>query len=387
MDRGCYASKQYICDKCCKCRTIRHPDFLYIRGARVVEFLFQYGLFAAKLLTFLGLVLLAIGLGISLAAARGSKNRETMEIENINDKLDDLKSSIECEILDKYEYKALLKERKKQDKKDKRERKARAKSGEEEPIRPRMFIIRFDGDMHASEVENLRECITTILTIAKPIDEVLVIIESPGGIVHSYGLAASQLVRIKDKKIHLTVAVDLIAASGGYMMACVADKILAAPFAVLGSIGVLAELPNFNKLLQKHNIDIEHHTAGEYKSTLTMLGKNTDKGREKFQEELEEIHVLFKDFVATNRPKVDIKSVATGEAWYGTQALEKNLADEIITSDDYIIQKSANSDIFEISFQINESIRDKISALLYKSTSTVLEKLWGKYAHRFNFTT
>jgi len=361
---------------------------LYRRGLLVVaEFFFEYGLYAAKMVTFIGLVVVGIGLIISISASRGSKERETLEIENINDKLEDLKNAIECEVLSKAEYKALLKERKKQDKIDAKDRKKRAKLGEEEPNKPRLFIIRFDGDMHASEVENLRESITTILSIAKEPDEVLVIIESPGGIVHCYGLAASQLVRIKQHNIKLTVAVDQIAASGGYMMACVADKIIAAPFALLGSIGVLAEVPNFNRFLKRFDIDIEHHTAGEYKSTLTMLGKNTEKAREKFQEELEEIHVLFKQFVATNRPQLDIAKISTGEAWYGTQALELKLVDLIQTSDDFIIEKSANSDIFEVSFQINEGLREKLTALLYKSSSSVLDKLWYKYAQRFNFTT
>ena len=109
----------------------------------------------------------------------------------------------------------------------------------------------------------------------------------------AYGLAASQMQRIRDKKLKLTVCVDKVAASGGYMMAVVADKIIAAPFAVLGSIGVLAQVPNFHRLLKKHDVDFEMLTAGKYKRTLTMFGENTDKGREKFQEDIEDTHVLF----------------------------------------------------------------------------------------------
>lgn len=353
----------------------------------MIEFLFEYGLFAAKVLTVVGLIVVGIAFIISLSASRSSKERETLEIENISEKLEDLRDAIESEILSKDEYKALTKERKKQDKQNAKERKKRAKKGDEEPLRPRLFVLRFDGDMHASEVESLRQSITTILSVAKAPDEVLAIIESPGGIVHCYGLAASQLQRIKAKKIKLTIAVDQVAASGGYMMACVGDNIIAAPFALLGSIGVLAELPNFNRFLTKHNVDIEHHTAGEYKTTLTMLGKNTDKGREKFQEELEEVHVLFKDFVKTNRPKLDIDKIATGEAWYGKQALELKLIDEIQTSDDFILEKSANADIYEVSFEVNEGLREKLTALLYKSTSTALEKIFFKLTRKFNYTT
>jgi serine protease SohB len=351
----------------------------------VAEFFIEYGLFAAKMLTFILVMILGIGFLITLAAAKSNKSRENLEVENINDKLEDFTDIMESEILSKEEYKAIQKDQKKQARQERKERKKRLKKGEEEPYKPRLFMIRFDGDMHASEVENLRESITAILGIAKSTDEVLIILDSSGGVVHNYGLAASQLVRIKQKKIKLTVAVDLVAASGGYMMACVADQIIAAPFAVLGSIGVLAEVPNFHGLLQKHNVDIEHHTAGEFKTTLTMLAKNTEKGREKFQEELEDIHALFKDFVVTNRPQLDINKIATGEVWYGSKALEVGLIDVIKTSDDYIVEKSANADIFEISVQVHENFKDKLSALLYKSSSTAFEKLWYKISHRFNF--
>lgn len=349
------------------------------------EFLLEYGLFAAKMITFILLLIVGVGLIVGMTQNKIQKDRESLEVENINDKLEDFKSTIESEILTKEEYKAIQKQRKKEEKKERKERKLRLKMGEEDPYRPRIFIIRFDGDMHASEVENLRECITTILSVAKEMDEVLLILDSPGGVVHDYGLAASQLTRIKRKNIKLTIAVDLIAASGGYMMACVGDKIMAAPFAVLGSIGVLAEVPNFYHLLQKHHIDIEHHTAGEYKTTLTMLAKNTDKGREKFQEELEDVHDLFKQFVSENRPQLDINKIATGEAWYGTKALELGLVDEIKTSDDYIIEKSDSADIYEVSIEINEGLKDKLSALLYKSASGALEKLWYRFGSRFNF--
>lgn len=351
----------------------------------MADFFFAYGLFALKMITFIVLVVVGIGFLISLASSRTHKERENLEIENINDKLDDLKDAIEAEVLTKEEYKAIQKADKKLAKQERKDRKKRLKLGEEEPYKPRMFIIRFDGDMHASEVENLRESITTILSIAKPVDEVLIILDSSGGVVHNYGLAASQLVRIKQKQVKLTVAVDLVAASGGYMMACVADHIIAAPFALLGSIGVLAEIPNFYDLLQKHKVNIEHHTAGEYKTTLTMLAKNTDKGREKFQEELEDVHTLFKDFVITNRPQLDINKIATGEAWYGTKALQLGLVDAIQTSDDYIVERAANADVFEVSIQVEENLKDKLSALLYKSASTTMEKLWYKFSRKFNY--
>lgn len=351
----------------------------------MVDFLVQYALFATKIVTFVAAIVLGFAFIMSIASSRVNKGRESLEVENINDKLEDYQDALEAEIYTKDEYKALAKKRKKEEKQEQKERKIRFKLGEEEPYKPRLFIIRFDGDMHASEVENLRESITAILSVAKEMDEVLVIVDSPGGVVHSYGLAASQLVRIKEKNIKLTVAVDLIAASGGYMMACVANQIIAAPFALLGSIGVLAEVPNFYNLLKKHNIDIEHHTAGEYKTTLTMLAKNTDKGREKFQEELQDVHDLFKRFVAENRPQLDIDKVATGEAWYGSDALNMGLIDAIKTSDDYILEKAANSDVFEVTLEVHESFKHKLSNLFYKSTSSAIERIWYKFTRKHNF--
>ena len=211
-----------------------------------------------------------------------------------------------------------------------------------------MFVLNFHGDIRATAVTSLREEVTAVLTAAQPEDEVLVRLESAGGLVHGYGLAAAQLLRIRDRRLKLTVAVDKVAASGGYMMACVADRIIAAPFAILGSIGVIAQLPNFNRLLKKHDVDFEQFMAGEHKRTVTLFGENTDKGRQKFQEEIEDIHNLFKDFVRNHRPQVDRERVATGEHWFGARALDCRLVDELRTSDDYLLDASASADLYEI---------------------------------------
>ena len=338
----------------------------------MTHFFLEYGLFFAKAVT----VLLAIiSVILIIAGSVNSKKQDdnNIDIENINDKLDDLKLQLESEILSKDEYKAQQKAKKKEKKLEKKQKKS-----EEEKERTKLFIVRFEGDMHASEVDTLRDVITAILTVAKEGDEVLVVLESCGGIVHNYGLGASQLARIKSKNLKLTVAVDLVAASGGYMMACVADKIIAAPFAVLGSIGVLAELPNFYRILKKHDIDIEHHTAGEYKTTLTMLGQNTDKARQKFKEELEDTHQLFKSFVKDNREVIDIDNIATGEHWYGTKALELKLIDELKTSDDYILDSREDKDIFEVSYELPESLKDKISDIVSGSIEKAFGKIYSK---------
>lgn len=349
-------------------------------------FLIEYGLFLAKTLTIIFSILIIVIFIVSVIYSKKKHKEENyIEIENINDKLEELQDSLELEILDKSDYKKLQKDKKKQKKLEEKSKKRLLKSltekqgnAELEIDKPRIFVLTFDGDLHASGINNLREEISAILTVAKTTDKVLVKLESSGGTVHNYGFAASQLERIKQHNINLIVSVDLVAASGGYMMACVAHKIIAAPFAILGSIGVMAELPNFNKLLTKHNIDIEHHTSGEYKTTLTMLGKNTDKGRKKFIQELEETHKLFKDFVKRHRSAINLEKIATGEYWYGTEAIALNLIDQIQISDEYLMERKNDYNIYTIEYKTPESLKDKIIktlANIANITNCVLTKI------------
>ena len=216
--------------------------------------------------------------------------------------------------------------------------------------------------------------LTAILTVADKKDEVVIILESGGGPVHGYGLGASQLKRIRDKEIKLTAAVDKVAASGGYMMACVADNIIAAPFAIIGSIGVLAQIPNFHRLLKKMDIDFEQITAGDYKRTLTLFGENTDKDREKFKEELEDTHRLFKEFVKDSREKVDIDKIATGEHWYGKRAIDLNLVDELITSDDYLSKAAKEADIFEVKYERKKPVTEKLFSFCANLLDSIYER-------------
>ena len=227
-----------------------------------------------------------------------------------------------------------------------------------------LYVLEFDGDVHAEEVKNLREEVSALLHIAGKNDEVLVKLTSPGGAVNSYGLAASQLVRIRDKGLNLTVAVDEVAASGGYLMACVANKIVAAPFAIVGSIGVVAELPNFHKVLEKYNIDYEQFTAGEYKRTVTMFGENTDEAKAKFKDELTEIHIVFKDFVQQYRPSLDIQTIATGEYWLAVKAQKLGLVDELQTSDAYILESIKERNVYSIKYVEKTTVRQGISRFL-----------------------
>ncbi len=315
-----------------------------------MDHLFDYLLFLAQAVT----IVVAILVILSALAAMGMRRQQHgepghLEVKKINDRLQHLKDSLRHAVLPSQQFKKLHK----QDvKKEKKEQKAAARqtgagdgAGE---ARSRLFVLSFNGDMMASKVDHLRTEITAVLTMAQATDEVVVCLESPGGAVHGYGLAASQLDRIRSHGIPLVVAVDKVAASGGYLMAAVADRILAAPFAVIGSIGVLAQIPNIHRLLKKHDVDVEVITAGKYKRTLTVLGENTEEGRQKFTEELEDIHALFQEFVKSRRPALDMAEVATGEVWYGDRAMAKNLVDEICTSDEYLVRACEDRDVYEV---------------------------------------
>ncbi len=323
-----------------------------------MEFLSEYGMFLAKAITLLVVILAAVAGIVALSSRNaGGRSKEHIEVKNLNDKYKALAQMLQSAMLPHALAKRAAKSEKKQRKQDEKSRKKHP-----EQARSRLFVIDFHGDIRASAVTALREEITTLLSAATPEDEVLVRLESGGGMVHAYGLAASQLQRIRRRGIPLTVAVDKIAASGGYMMACVADRILAGPFAVLGSIGVITQLPNFNRLLKKNDIDFEQITAGDFKRTLTLFGENTDAAREKLREEIEDVHTLFKAFVTEHRPQLEIERVATGEHWHGTRALELKLIDELSTSDDYLMNASQTRDLFEIRYVSKKPLMARLIA-------------------------
>lgn len=334
----------------------------------MIEFLLQYGLFLAKTLTLVVAFIVIVATLISLSLK--AKNEDgTLIISSVNEKINDIRQSFQSETLPKEEWKKWQKAQK-QEAKDKKKNQKNQNNGY-----PRLFVLRFDGDMRASQVTGLRESISAILDIATDLDEVLVVLESAGGFVHGYGLAASQLHRLRARNLNLTVAIDKVAASGGYLMACVAHKIIAAPFAIIGSIGVVAQIPNFHKLLTKNHVDFELHTAGEFKRTLTMFGENTEKARKKFQEELEETHLLFKQFITNNRPQVDIDKVATGEHWHAIDAIKLNLIDEILTSDDLILNKAQNIPVFEISYEEKQKFSEKLTSSFMLGVERLILKL------------
>lgn len=343
-----------------------------------MDLVYEYGLFLAKIATVVVAFVIIISL-IANLAQRKKHQRGELRVTRLNEQYKTMKEEIAVALLDPHQQKQWHKEQKKKEKQEAKAAKARAKRGESAPSgKPTLYVLDFKGSMDAHEVTSLREEITAVLAVAKPQDEVLLRLESPGGVVHGYGLASSQLQRLRERNIPLTVAVDKVAASGGYMMACVANRIVAAPFAIVGSIGVVAQVPNFNRLLKRNDIDVELHTAGQYKRTLTLFGENTEEGREKFREDLNETHQLFKQFVQTMRPSLNIDEVATGEHWYGLQAREKGLVDEIRTSDDLLVQLMPQKELVSVRYTRRKKLMDKFTGSAAQSLDRLLLRWWQR---------
>lgn len=334
----------------------------------MMEFISNYGLFLAKAITIL-LFLFAL-ISIILSFSKKSRADDHFEVTHLNKKYKSISDSLRFSLLSKKELKKAKKQTKSEAKIEKKKSPSISKK--------RIFVLNFLGNIKASAVRHLRKEITAILSVASNKDEVLICLENAGGLVHEHGFAASQLLRIKQRGIPLTVAVDKVAASGGYMMACVADKIIAAPFAIVGSIGVIAQLPNFNRLMDKHGVDFELMKAGELKRTVTMFGKNTDEDRKNFNEQLEDTHDLFKEFVKDNRPKLEIENVATGEHWLATRGIKLNLVDELITSDDYLLHACKNAEIYEVSYSMPKTISERLGNSIQTTVDKLFFSWWQK---------
>ena len=332
-----------------------------------MEFLAEYAGFLARTVTVVVAIVMVL-LMVAVLRQKGQRSAGHLSVRKLNEFYRELREHLEDSVLHKDQLK--------------RQRKAEAKAHKAEQKKPvdkaRVFVLDFDGDIKASATEQLRHEVTAVLSMAQPSDEVVVRLESGGGMVHAYGLASSQLARLRDAGLPLTVCVDKVAASGGYMMACVANRVLAAPFAVLGSIGVVAQLPNVHRLLKKHDIDVEVLTAGEFKRTLTVFGENTDKGREKFQEDLELTHQLFKGFVSRYRPQLDIDKVATGEVWLGLSALEHELVDGLQTSDEYLARRANEAELFQLRFINRKSLQERIGLAASVAIDRLLLGWWER---------
>ena len=390
-----------------------------------MEFLFEYLGFLARAVTIVVAIMVVLGFLFANASRRGGQEgaQGVLEVKHLNRELDDLKAALEGAVVSPEEQKFLTKTREAEEKKKRKaeakaaklayktaqkaekqaekraekqghqsasegvastESESQAADSNAEAEAGKVFVLNFLGDLQASAVEQLRQEVTSVLTVATPSDEIVVRLESPGGVVHAYGLAASQLQRIRAQNIPLTATIDKVAASGGYMMAAVADKILAAPFAVVGSIGVVAQVPNVHRLLKKHDVDVELITAGEHKRTLTMLGENTDEGREKFTEQLEDIHKLFQEHVVAHRDVVDIKEVATGEAWYGQRAIDVKLVDRLITSDSYLAECATDREVYLLRWAVQKKPLERLLGGIGGAINRGLNNAWQQAGQGLN---
>lgn len=310
------------------------------------EFLSEYGLFLAKTLTIV--ILIALLTRSSISSKSRLQAAEKLEIKHLNKHYERMTQTLMMHLMPKKEFVKKLKSEKSHKKKQK--------------YAKRVFVLDFHGDIRATAVASLREEITAVLSVATPEDEILLRLESGGGLVHEYGLAASQLERIRKKQIPLIIAVDKIAASGGYMMACVGNRIIAAPFAIIGSIGALMQVPNFHRLLDKHGIDFEQIKAGELKRTVTLFGINTDQDRELAKKQVEDIHQLFKEFVVRYRPHMDLSQTATGQHWHAIQAKELNLIDDLETSDDYLVEACKTANLYKVTYTVKKTFAERLLA-------------------------
>ena len=382
-----------------------------------MEFLFDYLGFLAKVATIVVAIVVVIGAIASVGRRREHrqhKPRGHIEVTPLNDMLRDMRHVLEHALTPHAEYRKRMKAEKaaakaeekarlkalKSDRKRERKRpqakaetaaegtaealpaqtaKAAEGQAQDDKRRRRIFVLDFDGDPAASGVDGLRHEVTAVLAAAGSEDEVVVRLQSAGGMVQGYGLGASQLARFRTSDVNLVVAVDRVAASGGYMMAAVANTILAAPFALVGSIGVVAQVPNVNRLLKKHDVDVELHTAGRYKRTLTVFGENTDEARAKFLEELNDIHEMFQEFVGQFRPGLDLEAVSTGEAWAGQRAMDRALVDRLVTSDEYLAGACDDADVFEVRWVLPQTPIERAVARFSDGMAKVVERLVGAF--------
>jgi serine protease SohB len=303
------------------------------------------------------IIVAAIG-GLAILIARLARSSEPkdreIKVTSLDEHYDDMRDAIDDALLDRKERKALAKSRKK-------EAKAAAKDRRIQEPGKRIYVLSFKGDMRASAVKRFGSEIDAVLIAARPTsDEAVIRIESPGGTVTGYGLAAAEILRLRDHNIKVTASVDQVAASGGYMMACAANRIIAAPFAVVGSIGVVAPVPNLHRLLQKNDIDFEEMTAGEFKRSVSLLGEITPAGREHFRDKLDTTHRAFKDHVAQCRPGVDIARVANGDYWLAREAMSLGLVDEIMTGDELLFRARDTARLYEVSTEARKTLLQQV---------------------------
>ena len=224
------------------------------------------------------------------------------------------------------------------------------------PDKSNLYYLEFEGDIQASEAAKLKQEILVCLQVAKPTDVFLILVESSGGSVSNYGDLYSVMEMIKKRGHTLWVAIDRVAASGGYLISLPADKIFATPFALIGSIGVLSEVPNFGGLLDKYGVKMEEYTAGERKMNISMFRENGEEQKEHHRKKLGKIHELFKAQLVKYRggliekKGVDIGELMEGDFWMGENAFELGLVDELKSSVEILLDEKDHFNILKVNY-------------------------------------
>ncbi|MFG6177236.1 protease SohB [Halomonas sp. THAF12] len=330
------------------------------------EWLTDFGMFLAQLVAVV--VIVTLGVLVVMRARGGDGERVRLRVEELNDDRRRRRRRLQLAASEPGARKRLRKAFRRDDK-------LRGKRQGDDDASSMVWVLDFHGDLKASVTGRFAEEVSAVLDVAGERDEVVVRLESAGGLVHAYGHAAAELDRLRQAGLSTTVCVDKVAASGGYLMACCADRLRVAPFAVLGSIGVVAQLPNLHRLLKRHDVDVEVLTAGRYKRTLTVFGENTEEGREKFLEDLETVHGLFKRYVSERRPELDIEAVATGEIWYGQDALPRGLADELGTSEAYLVERMASARVVTLRLERRQPLVERLGLTVSRGIERGVERV------------
>lgn len=234
------------------------------------------------------------------------------------------------------------------------EKSSSRKSGDEKTGEPgKVAVLKFKGDIRASARFAFAKLVDEVVLNAREFKEVVVVVESPGGGVSEYGMLFAELERMRkcEENFQLTVVVDTVAASGGYLMSLPAHKILAAPFAMVGSIGVVSFIPNIRELLEANKIKPRTFTAGDFKRTVTLTDEGDEKSAEQYKQQLALIHEQFKQALKKYRPQVELEKVATGEAWLASTTVEKELqlVDGLNTSHALLLEMNQSFDLVEYS--------------------------------------
>ncbi len=247
---------------------------------------------------------------------------------------------------------------------------------------PRLAVLRFQGlrDLNASGDQRLSEAIDEVLVNRDHFEEAVVIIDSPGGTTHGYGHAYALLERLSASGLKVTACIDRIGASGGYLMALPADRILAGPFAIVGSVGVVAGIPNVKRLLEEKGVSYRLFVAGDKKRVVHFADDDGPEVREYMDEKLAGIHTQFLQAVEKHRgDRVKLDEVRSGDHWSAEESVEKGLGlvDELQTSAEYLLER--NREVALVMIERRVDITERFAGYLAARLSARVASLFTRW--------